>query len=172
MKRLALLAVFLALPLFAQDNTKLIVSGNFVSVNSAQDNNGFKATQELMVAPSATVRSDQFIMPGAIIALVGGEYTYPLSRLFKSNGYAINPQNSILRAYAEVGNGRSTLNNASKSRFAWAIGGVFDQSLNGVLNARLLDIAYVRSPFLTNGGQLLGHWELSTGLGIKVPWGN
>jgi len=171
MKKLALLFVLFASVAFAQDdNTKLIVSGNFVSVNNAADNNGFKASQELMIAPSFAARSDQFILPGSIIATIGPEYWLPLSKIFKGTGGAINPQNTSFSFYGGIGNGRDTLNAVTKSSFAWDLGATMNYSVNGVLEFRPMDIAYVHSPFLANGGAVLGHWEVSTGFGLKIPW--
>lgn len=186
MKRLALLAVFLALPiaLFAQAPAdplegayNVVINGSFSNVSNAATNNGFQTTEGIRLSQHLLARSDQFVVlgpPSAVIVTAGPEYRLNLAHVLAKSTFAVNA--SKIEAFGNVGAGTarsSALNpdgttTLSKAAFAWKVGGGFDIMLNKTMSIRPLDVSYVRAPLLQSGGAVLGNQlQFAAGLGIR-----
>jgi opacity protein-like surface antigen len=152
------------------------ITGSFSNVSNAATNNGFVTTEALRVAQHWNARADEFITltPATVIVLAGPEYRFSLEHLLKSSSFAANAATIEAFAHAGAGTARSQSTSAdgsttlSAARFAYGIGGGFDVKLNATMSVRPLDLTYVRSSMLTNGGAILGnHLQFAAGLGIR-----
>jgi hypothetical protein len=152
------------------------ITGSFSNVSNAATNNGFVTTEALRVAQHWNARADEFITltPATVIVLAGPEYRFSLEHLLKSSSFAANAAKIEAFAHAGAGTARSQSIAAdgsttlSAARFAYGIGGGFDVKLNSTMSVRPLDLTYVRSSMLTNGGAILGnHLQFAAGLGIR-----
>jgi len=139
-----------------------------------QTNNGFATGLSLRLSQHLAMRSDVYILnsPQVTVALGGVEYRFSLEHLLKSSTYAANASRVEAFANVEGGTARSTalIGTGPKdlAKPAWSLGGGFDIKLSDTVTVRPLDIKYVRSSFLSNGGQVLGNqMQFAAGLGLR-----
>src|SRR6266850_375584 len=139
-----------------------------------QTNNGFATGLSLRLSQHLAMRSDVYILnsPQVTVALGGVEYRFSLEHLLKSSTYAANASRVEAFANVEGGTARSTalIGTGPKdlAKPAWSLGGGFDIKLSDTVTVRPLDLKYVRSSFLNNGGQVLGNQlAFSAGLGLR-----
>lgn len=154
------------------------VNGNFTSLQNQPTNNGVLISTAIRMATHWNLRADTYLLnaPNITIVLGGPEYRFSLAHLFKGDSGAINAQNTEVFINTGLGNARSTsilsqvgnaITSTSTSKFAYAIGGGFDIKLSPTLTLRPLDMKYIRSSMVTNGGQLVGnHLDFAAGLGL------
>jgi len=139
-----------------------------------QTNNGFATGLSLRLSQHLAMRSDVYILnsPQVTVALGGLEYRFSLEHLLKSSNYAANAARVEAFANVEGGTARSTalIGTGPKdlAKPAWSLGGGFDIKLSDTVTVRPLDLKYVRSSFLNNGGQVLGNQlQFAAGLGLR-----
>lgn len=191
MKRGLFLAVLLliSIPAFSQNvaptppesGWNVAVNGNFTSLTNQPTNNGVLLSTALRLATHWNLRADTYILnsPNVTVILGGPEYRFSLSRLFKSSGIgAVNAQNVEAFVNAGLGDAKSSAivsstgntvtTTTSMGKFAYSVGGGFDIMISPTVSIRPLDIKYIRSQMITNGGQLIGnHLDFAAGLGLR-----
>lgn len=173
-----MLALTVTIPAYAQSNLPgwdVTINGNFSNISSAPTNNGFMTSEAVRISTNFALRSDQMItlQPTAGSIVLGKvEYRRLLSDFIRPNtAFAINTATVEPFINAGVGKAQSnTTTGLSASKFAWGIGGGFDVSVGntGMFTLRPLDVTYVRTSLLNNGGQFIGnHLQLAAGLGLR-----
>jgi hypothetical protein len=156
------------------------VNGNFSSLQNQGTNNGVLISTAIRLSTHWALRADTYLLqtPNVTIVLGSPEYRFSLASIFKqpSTG-AVNPANVEVfvnaglgdtRATAIVSQSGSTTTTTSSSRFAASVGGGFDIVVSPTLSIRPLDVKYIRSSMITNGGQFIGnHLDFAAGLGLR-----
>lgn len=139
-----------------------------------QTNNGFATGLSMRLSQHLAMRTDVYILndPQITIALGGAEYRFSLEHLIKGSNYAANASKVEAFLNAGAGTARSTalIGTGPKdlAKFAWSLGGGFDIRISDTVTVRPLDLKYVRSNFLNNGGQVLGNQlQFAAGLGLR-----
>lgn len=157
------------------------VNGGYSNISNAPTNNGFVSGVSLRLSQHLNLRSDVYLLnspQGMVLALAGPEYRFSLAHVLKSSSYAASADR--VEAFFNVGAGDAhtstvtvdqagnSITSVSKSKFAWSVGGGFDIKMSDTVTLRPLDIKYVRSTFLNQGGGVYGNQlAFAAGLGLR-----
>lgn len=190
-KKLALILILSAFPLYAHAQSAtpaatpfenawtVSVNGNFSSLQSQGTNNGVLLSTAIKLSTHWNLRADTYIMqsPNITIVLGSPEYRFSLASLFKSTAGAVNPANVEVFVNGGLGDAKATAvlsqvgnttTTQSSSKFAASVGGGFDIMVTPTMSIRPLDVKYIRSSMITNGGQFVGnHLDFAAGLGLR-----
>lgn len=139
------------------------------AINGSSSNSATVLTLRVPLSPHFSAFLKNIIVPSSTADLViaGAEYRWSLAQWIKpSANLKFNPQSFDLFAYGGLGGKQET--NASLSAFASMVGGGVDYHLTKTLVVRALDVSYLRSSLLPNGGVVLtNHASVSTGIGMQ-----
>jgi hypothetical protein len=150
------------------------VNGSFSSATNQGTNNGFAATMALRVAQHWNIRADTYLLtsPSVTVTLAKLEYRVSLAHMVKQSSFMVNANRMELFFNGGAGTARSSavVNGVQREtrRPAYSVGAGFDISVSPTVTLRPLDVSYVRSTMLTNGGTFLGdHLQFEAGLGLR-----
>jgi len=157
------------------------ISGNYANVSNAPTNNGVLTSVAFRVAQHWNIRADTYLLnspAGMVLVLGGPEYRISAAHIFPSSNFMINASRMELFANVEAGDARTstvfvspvggTITQVSASKFAFGIGGGLDITISPMVTVRPLDVKYVRSSFLNNGGGFYGNQlDFAAGLSLR-----
>jgi hypothetical protein len=151
------------------------VNGGFSNVSNAPTNNGFMFDTELALSPTLSARGDVFVLsaPSVTISLASVQYQFPITKWIK-NPTSVTVQDLHLFVKGGAGDAYSTGTAiggngiTTQHKFAYAVGGGIEIDLSPTVHIRPLDLTYVRSSILQNGGAVLGnHLAAAATLGLQ-----
>lgn len=152
--------------------------GGYSNTTGAATNNGTFTSQALTLGNvfkgSIAVRNDVYMLanPTIVIDAAGPELRWSVNTIFPnlSGNYPVVNQMELF-INGKVGDSYQTDtagDKVGKNSLAYGFGGGVDIRVSTNVVARVLDISYIRSPLLQNGGIVLGnHLSLEAGLGLR-----
>jgi len=174
------------LPLdFCESAWTVSVWGNYSAMNNANTNNGFESGAAFRFSThwSAAARYYQTASPSGNVFVAGPEFHFSPAHFLSSSPISgFDWSNVEIGVHASPGIAWSTANITNDDgttvgvsgpkRFAFAVGGMVDYTFPSAPNfqLRILEVSYVRAPFLSNGGQLIGN-HVQVASGIKLVFG-
>lgn len=157
------------------------ISGNYANVSNAPTNNGVLTSVAFRIAQHWNLRADTYLLnspAGMVLVLGGPEYRISAAHIFPQSNFMINANRMELFANIEAGDARTgvpmvvpqtgNIVNVSASKFAFSVGGGLDITISPMVTVRPLDVKYVRSSFLNNGGGFYGNQlDFAAGLSLR-----
>jgi opacity protein-like surface antigen len=150
------------------------VTGAYSNFSGVATNNGFLAGVDAQIAPHwvADARIYSTGSPAGNILQFGPTYYGSLAKILPSTG---NFNSTNMAWFVSAGAGLSwsaaTVNGAmvnGPKKFAWSVGGGIDYQVSSNVTLRIVDVRYVRTSMLTNGGQFIGNIaQIASGLNIR-----
>jgi hypothetical protein len=171
------------LPLdFCETAWSVSVFGNYSSMNNATTNNGFESGGAIRFSPhwSAALRYYQTASPSGKVFIGDAEYHFGIAHFIAPTSY-FDTDNVEITAFAGPGIAWSSANTDTSfhgtatdgpKKFAFNAGVAVDYTFPQAPNfqLRILEVGYVRAPFLQNGGELIGN-HVQVASGIKLVFG-